>query len=595
MLQNASIKQNTINLLISLVLAMYLIACSTDEGAKSVSSTPSETTVTETTTDESTEENTADHEEEDDYVWESSDEVSIVLSGDSITENSDNVTVSGTTATIKAAGTYTLSGTLDNGQILVDADGDGTVRLVLNGVSISNSTSSAIFVNDAEKAIVVLTENTVNTLTDAASYVYADATEDEPNAALFSKSNLTIYGGGTLQVTGNYNDGIASKDGLIIDSAIIDITAVDDGIRGKDYLIVREGIISISAGGDGLKSDNEDDTTLGYISVESGELAVIATGDAIQAQTDVIVSGGVFNLKAGGGSGYTASSTSAKGIKAGALVVVDAGEFTLNTADDAIHSNGTLTVNGGTFAISSGDDGIHADTAIAVNDGDIVISKSYEGVESAAITVNGGDISVVSTDDGINAAGGTDSSSQDGRPGQNTYTATGNYYLHIYGGSIYVNATGDGIDINGAIVMTAGTVIVNGPTSSANGALDYDSTFTMNGGFLVAAGSSGMLQAPSSSSGQNAVAVIFSSARSANTLFNLQTSSGSSIVTFAPAKSYQAVVISAPGLTSGTSYSVYTGGSSTGTAVHGLYENGTYTPGTRYATFTLSNRITSVR
>jgi hypothetical protein len=143
--------------------------------------------------------------------------------------------------------------------------------------------------------------------------------------------------------------------------------------------------------------------------------------------------------------------------------------------------------------------------------------------------------------------------------------------------------------------MTAGTVIVNGPTANNNGALDYDSSFTLSGGFLIAAGSSGMAQAPGSQSSQYAVAVTFQSARSANTLFNLQTSGGESIVTFAPAKAYQTVVISSPDLARGTTYSVYYGGSSSGTAVHGLYEGGTYTPGTRYTGFTISNMITSVR
>jgi len=573
-----------------LALLLCFISCSSEKGSSS-----DDDATTPTSSDESTTENSDDHEAIDDYVWDSTSVNHIILNGDSISENSDGVTVTGRIATITAAGNYTITGTLEDGQIIVDTEDADTVRLILNGVDISNNSSAPIFVNNAEKVIIVLTENTVNTVTDAATYLFANADEDEPNAAIFSKSDLTIYGSGSLTVDGNYNDGIASKDGLIIDNADITVTAVDDGIRGKDYLVVKEGLITVTAGGDGLKSDNEDDVTKGYISIESGEFAITSIGDAIQAQTDVIITGGEFDLKAGGGSNYTVSSTSAKGVKAGAIVIVDDGAFTINTADDAMHCNGTLAINGGTFAISAGDDGVHADTSIAINGGDITIAKSYEGIESAAITINDGNISVVSSDDGINAAGGTDSSSQGGRPGENTYTTSSSYYLHINGGSIYVNSTGDGIDINGAIVMTAGTVIVNGPTSSANGALDYDSSFIMSGGFLIAAGSSGMAQAPSAQSSQYAVAVTFQSARSANTLFNLQTSGGESIVTFTPAKAYQTVVVSSPDLAKGTTYSVYYGGSSSGTATHGLYEGGTYTPGTRYTGFTLSSMITSVR
>jgi hypothetical protein len=168
--------------------------------------------------------------------------------------------------------------------------------------------------------------------------------------------------------------------------------------------------------------------------------------------------------------------------------------------------------------------------------------------------------------------------------------------LKINGGYIYVKSTGDGLDINGSIVMTGGTVIVDGPTANDNGAIDYDSTFTISGGLLVAAGSSGMAMAPSSGSTQCSVSVTFSSTLYANTLFNLQTSGGASIVTFVPAKNYRSVVISSPDLAKGSSYKVYYGGSSSGTAADGLYEGGVYTPGTLFSSqFTISSTVTVVR
>jgi hypothetical protein len=181
-----------------------------------------------------------------------------------------------------------------------------------------------------------------------------------------------------------------------------------------------------------------------------------------------------------------------------------------------------------------------------------------------------------------------------GRPGQNTITSSGNYYLYINGGYVYVNAAGDGIDVNGSITMTAGTVLVNGPTENNNAAFDYDGACIVNGGFLVAVGSSGMAQAPGTSSGQYSLKLNFTSTQSANTVVHIQSSNGADILTFVPVKTYTSVVICSPGLTNGSSYTVYTGGSSTGTLKDGLYTGGTYTAGTQYTTFTVSGKVTSI-
>jgi hypothetical protein len=189
-------------------------------------------------------------------------------------------------------------------------------------------------------------------------------------------------------------------------------------------------------------------------------------------------------------------------------------------------------------------------------------------------------------------AGGNDSSSIHGRPGQNNFASSGNNALHINGGYIVVDAAGDGIDVNGAIDMTGGVVIVNGPTNNGNGALDYDGGFTITGGYLVAAGSSGMAQAPGTSSTQYSVVTTYASAQSAGTLIHIETEDGEDILTFAPTKTYQSVVFSSPELKSGADYVVYSGGSSTGTATDGLYSGGTYTTGTQVAGVTLSSVVT---
>ena len=310
-------------------------------------------------------------------------------------------------------------------------------------------------------------------------------------------------------MTGNFNDGIASKDGLVIASGTIAVTAADDGIRGKDYLVVRDGRITVNAKGDGLKSDDAEDATKGYIAIENGALKITAGGDAIQAETDVVVAGGTLTLSSGGG--YKArvdENTSAKGIKGVASVVIDGGTFAIDAADDAIHSNDRIVINGGKFVMATGDDGIHADATLKINGGDIRITNSYEGIESAVITINGGDIHLVSSDDGLNVAGGSEGSGmgqppapggrpgRPGGPGQDAFTYTGKQYLYINGGYVAIEAGGDGVDVNGAITMTDGVVIVNGPIQQMNSALDYDAFFNISGGFVVAAGSAGMAQAP---------------------------------------------------------------------------------------------------
>lgn len=639
----------------------------------------------------------------------------IVLNGTSITADGTCVTIEGTKATITCAGTYNVSGSLADGQIIVNTQDQGVVRLVLNGVGISNSTTAPIYVMNAAKTDIVLADQSVNYVSDPASYVFEDPLVEEPNAAVFSHDLLTISGTGSLTVHGNYNDAIASKDGLIITSGTITVTSVDDGIRGKDYLIVDNGSLAMTVGGDGLKSDNAEDASLGYVSVADGTINAISGGDGIAAETDAVVGGGnltivsggghtvtittdlsakgikgtaavvieggtinvdaaddgihsngsvtiggatltvatnssttaaygdaiyadssitiasgtvtvtssyegiesptitisdgefhitssddaitaattvsiaagTFDIVSGGGHTVTIGSTaSAKGIKGLSSVIIGGGTFTLDCADDGIHSNGAITIGGGTFTIATNSsttasygDGLHADGTIRITGGTITVTTCFEGIEAPSITVDNGNIHITSTDDGINAAGG---------PG------LGNF-IYVNGGYVAVNAAGDGIDANGSITMTGGTVIVHGPTREDNSAIDYDGTFKISGGVLVAAGSAGMAQAPSTTSTQRSVKITYASNKAAATLAHIQkTTGGTDILTFSPAKTYRSLVFSAPTLTASTSFDLYTGGSSTGTVIDGLYQGGTYTPGTKTNTFTTTSIVTNV-
>ena len=600
--------------LLSLVLVFSLAACSTASIATAIqgNTTTSSSVVTAATVASASAqtvelvqaENSALNEVPADYTWDSFAVIPITLNGDSISAESAGIKIDGSIATIVSAGTYSMTGSLADGQIIVDTADKETVQLILNGADLHSSTSSPINIVDASKVVIILAAGTENTVSDGATYVFASEDVDEPNAAIFSTADLSFSGSGSLTVSGNSNDGITSKDGLIIASGTILVNAVDDGIRGKDYLVIEDGNITVNAGGDGLKSDNEEDTAKGYISIASGVLHIASGGDAIAAQSDVMITGGEFTLvTAGGASASIAATLSAKGIKGVSSVVIDGGTFDIDAADDAVHSNGSVTVNQGTFAITSGDDGMHADSTLTINNGTITVNKSYEGLESAVITINAGDIQVVSSDDGINVSGGMDGSgTQGGGPGgppgagggrgQDSFTSNTSYYLYIRGGTISVNASGDGLDVNGAIEMSGGTVLVSGPVENMNGALDYDASFTLTGGVLIAAGSAGMAMAPGTTSSQNSVLINFNSMLPAGTLVHVQNSAGEEIFTFAPAKQFQSIAFSSPLLVQGESYAVYLGGITTGTQTGGLIQGGSYTPGDLYGNITLTSVVT---
>ncbi len=540
-------------------------------------------------------ENKADHATETDSVWEDAVVTQITLHDSDITVDGEGVTVDGNTATITAAGTYRISGTLTDGQILVDTEDEEVVRLILDGVTIGSLTNAPLAVMQAEKTIIILADNTENYLADSDGYVFANPDDDEPNATLFSKSALTIAGNGALTVDGQYNDGIASKDGLIIASGTITVNAADDGIRGKDYLIIKEGTITVNAQGDGFKADNEEDADRGYIAIESGVIAITAGGDAMQAETDLVITGGEFTLTTGGGSTATLpADLSAKGLKSAVSLTLDGGTFTVDAADDAIHTNTSLVINGGSFTLATGDDAIHADVSIEINGGDINITQSYEGIESAIITLNEGNVHLVSSDDGINAADGSDTAATNRAPGQGGGRAPSNVYIYLNGGYLVIDAGGDGIDSNGFVEMTDGIVIVNGPTMPMNSALDYDGTFTITGGLAIGVGSSRMAQTSSASSSQYALLLNFTSSQPADTLVHIQSSAGEEILTFAPAKEYQSLAFTSPELVNGETYTVFLGGSATGTATDGLYPEGSYTPGTEYTSFTVSSIVTTI-
>lgn len=482
-----------------------------------------------------------------------------------ITLSDTNINISGSgaeekdgTVTITEGGTYVFSGSLSNGRIVVSAP-DKEVTVVLNGADITCSYSSPLYVYKASSATVYLLKDTENKLTDSESYTYSDSysssEDEEPNACLYSKSDLIIAGAGSLTVNANFNNGITSKDTLRIDSASITVNAKNHGINGKDYLTLKNAKVSVTSGGDALRSTNDSDETLGYITSVNSDLTLVSGEDGMQAETVMTISGGNINIKSGGGSGAKMSGdASAKGIKAGKNIAILDGTVILDCCDDALHSNGGAEISGGTFAISTGDDGVHADENLKISGGTINISKSYEGLEGATIDISGGKITITASDDGINAAGGNDESGFGGGMARDTFGSSSSYYINISGGTINIDASGDGIDSNGNLTVSGGETYISGPTSSGDSALDYDGTAAITGGIVIAAGSSGMAQNFGDSSTQGSIMLTYQSFASGK--ISVADSSGNVLAEYTPSKNYSCVVVSCPGLTKGGTYTV---------------------------------------
>ncbi len=379
-----------------------------------------------------------------------------------------NVTVDGGTVTITGSGTYVVSGTLD-GQVVVNAD-KADVRLVLAGASITNTGGPAIDIQDAGSAVMVLAEGTTNTLADGSAY--ADTSEDAATAALFSSDTLTITGTGSLNVTGSYNDGISSKNGLVITGEpTITVDAVDDGVRGKDYLLVSSGSLTVSAGGDGLKSSEDNDEAKGFVALGDATVNVTSGDDGVSATTDVTVDGTTLSIAAGGGqANATVSEEQGPGQGAPDQGAPGQDQGAGGQADESQSQSESSTAS---------PKGINAGVTYAQDTGSVTIDAADEGLQAAFVNVNGGSLDIASGDDGINASNGdytiegyesADSESDDGS------------VLTISGGQVQIDyANSDGIDSNGSAHVTGGEVVVGGAAGSMDGSVDANGETTLVG------------------------------------------------------------------------------------------------------------------
>ncbi len=329
--------------------------------------------------------------------------VLIECAGKSAAVSGSGAAVSEGNILITAAGTYILSGEFQ-GSVTVQAADTAGVQLVLRGVSVSSPNGPAVMVLNADKVFLTLAAGTENALSDGADYAVSD---EDMDACLYSKADLTINGSGSLSVTGNYNHGVHSKDDLILASAALTVTAVNDGLKGKDAVLLKGVRLNVVAGGDGIQSNNDEDSEKGVVLIDGGTYVIEAGEDGIQAETVLEIRDGSFSVTTGGGAGGSASEESAKGLKAGSFLNVSGGSFVINSRDDSAHTNGGMDISGGTLTLTSGDDGLHADAALTVTAGDITIKQSYEGIEASVIALSGGNIQVTASDGGRTPRAGT--------------------------------------------------------------------------------------------------------------------------------------------------------------------------------------------
>lgn len=517
--------------------------------------------------------------------------VIITLSGGTASCSDDSVKISGGSITITNEGTYVISGTLSDGMIIVDAPDSAKPHIVLKGANITSKTSAAMYIKSADKVFVTLAENTENTLENGGTFTAID--DNNIDAALFSKDDLTLNGAGSLTVKSPSGHGIVCKDDLVLTSGAYTLNAASHGIDANDSVRIANASLDIDAGKDGIHAENADDTSLGFVYAMSGNVKINAQGDGISSGGYMQIEGGNFDITAGGGSknGSKASSgayggfmgkgrpsntqsndgtssddsTSMKGLKSAGNLTVLSGTLKINSADDSVHSNAEITVKGGTFTLNSGDDGIHADNTLNVSAGTVTVNESYEGLEAQIIKISGGDIKITATDDGLNAASGADSSGTGGRDamfGGANAGGSSNGSIEISGGKLYINASGDGIDSNGSLNISGGTVNVFGPNIGDTSILDYDNTGTISGGTFIGSGASNMAQNFSTNSTQGAI-LVMTGAQSAGTEIKLTDSSGSVIVSAKPNNDYSCVILSTPSIEKGKTYTLNAGSYST--------------------------------
>ncbi len=509
----------------------------------------------------------------------------------------ETITLSGTTATVsgsgaevgqasdgspvitvKKEGTYVVSGSLTDGQILVDVGDEDKVQLVLSGVTMSNDDSACIFVKNADKVFITLSEGTTNTLSDAGKEYTETDKDSTVDGVIYAKDDVTFNGTGTLKITAGYKHGIVGKDDLKFIEGTYEVTAVKKGITANDSIRVKDGSFTIDAGDDGLHTSNGDEDGKGYIYIGSGTYQIKSGDDGIHAETDLLIKDGTINI-----------TESKEGLE-GYTVTIDNGDITIVASDDGINAaGGSTNTNDKTEGNAAGKskDNVTGKSADKDKDKDkSADSQEQDSTKTTGDTAEGdldpsealgqnGQMPNIQNGEMPNFQDGQMPNSQDGempempnggfgggkgnfggfggrKGGFGGFESDENAVITINDGKIYVNAGGDGLDSNGSITINGGVIYVDGPTNAGNAALDMGTEMLVNGGTVVAAGSTGMDEDFSTGSKQYSIKYNFSSTQSAGTEVQLLDSTGVAIMKYTPSKEYSSVILSSKDITDGT-------------------------------------------
>ena len=591
---------------VTLLAALALTGCSTTSNALASGTTAADSSVgTTATTSSATATNTAassssfstnvksgekldvdTHYSEQDLSWDTSSETAIDLSNPTAT---DGVTVEDGTLTITKAGTYKLSGEYQ-GQIKIETADSDAVRLVLDNANITNSSGAALNVVNADEVILYSASGTTNTISDGADYTATG--EEDPDAVVYSKADLTIAGEGTLKVNGNHEDGIHTSDGLVIASGTLEVNAANTGIKGKDYVDILGGTINVTAQQDGIKSTNDTDEGQGWTRLSNGTVTVNAGDDGFKASRVVEISGGSLTVEqsdegieaqyinvSGGDVNVTSADDGMNAsLKTSNSESTDSSENTSDAANQQQNNQQQGSLPGGQQSGTSNQQqqGTGQPPAMSGNSQD---GTSQNGASGAAQQQNntqnqgnqnmgqppampGGNAQDGTSQNGTTGTGqqGMGQPPQGGMPGGGGGTfEVVDAAINVSGGHVTVNAEGDGIDSNGVTTLSGGTLIVNGPSQGGNAALDTNGDLLLNGATVLSGSTADMFEAPSTNSTSGYLKLTNSSGFEQGSTVQVADSSGKVVANYKVTKSnVQLVLVSSSSIVKGQSYTAYT-------------------------------------
>ena len=396
------------------------------------------------------------------------------------------------TVKIIKKGDYLISGSCSNGQIIVEAGNEKDVRLILNGVNLTCTDSAPIYEKQCDKMVITLADGSENVLSDTSEYIYDNVEKQQPDSVIFAKDDLVINGNGTLKVNSVYMEGIHSTDSVKLISGNINVNSGDNGVRGKEGVIIKGANLAVTSKGDSIRTTYSDNTSLGYVIIEGGNITLNSAKDGIQATGHIQITGGTLNIKTDGGftqADEDADTKSSKGIKSENNIYITDATLNINTTDDGIKNGGNLILAGGSVSINSEDDALKSDGSIVLTNCDLNVLKSKEGMKGKNVYIGKANVNVISESDGIKASSKGDSGDDKVRAGdEDAFSFDSDIYVAVISGTINIKAGSDCIDSDGNLFIAGGTITIDSPKIAENNGISYDGNAYVTGGSVVATG-----------------------------------------------------------------------------------------------------------